>query len=137
MSTLRGHSSVSDRATAPLVELSPWYGNWADDDPFADLKADVVAHRALDPISTLEGLSGASGIPVGALARYVLTRWAAGGNEALLELGASGVDHLARVVAEAERTGTEDARLEAYTRVRDVVQWLRAGLHGPESGERP
>ena len=115
-----------------VIELTPWRGAWSHDDPFADLKSDIAAHAGLDPLTTLEGLSDTSGIPVGALARYVLTRWAAGGSEALLEIGASGVDHLARLVERAERTGTEEARLEAYAGVRDIVQWLRAGLDAPD-----
>jgi hypothetical protein len=112
----------------PTVELARWDGRWAADDPFAGLKADVVAYGHLDPLETLRGLSRASGVPVGALARYVLARWASGGSEALLELGASGVDHLARAIVEAEREGTDDARLAAYGTVREVVSWLRAGL---------
>lgn len=112
----------------PTVALTRWDGRWADDDPFAGLKADVAAYGHLDPLETLRGLSRASGIPVGALARYVLARWASGGSEALLELGISGVDHLARAVAEAEQQGTDEARLRAYDAVREIVGWLRAGL---------
>jgi len=57
----------------------------------------------------------------------VLARWASGGNEAVLELGVSGVDHLARLVAEAEHRDTDAARLQAYDGIREVVAWLRAG----------
>jgi hypothetical protein len=120
---------VSDPASdEPTVALVRFAGPWADDDPYANLKADVVAYGHLDPLATLHGLAAASGVPVGALARYVLARWAAGGNEALLELGTSGVDHLARAVAAAEAEGTDTARLAAYATVREVVRWLRAGL---------
>jgi hypothetical protein len=109
------------------VTLERWTGTWHDEDPFAALKADVVAYGHLDPLATLRGLAEASGVPVGALVRYVLARWATGGNEAVLELGVSGVDHLARTVAAAEQADTDEARLAAYTTVRDVVGWLRAG----------
>jgi hypothetical protein len=109
------------------VTLERWSGDWDADDPFAGLKADVAAYTNLDPLGTLRGLSQASGVPVGALARYVLARWATGGNEALLELGTSGVDHLARAVADAEDADTDEARLTAYAAVRDLVAWLRAG----------
>lgn len=115
----------------PEVALERWEGRWSDDDPFAGLKADVVAYGPLDPLETLRGLSEASGLPVGALARYVLARWAAGGNEGLLELGVSGVDHLARAIGDAEAAGTDEARLRAYTIVAEVVGWLRAGLEQP------
>lgn len=121
----------------PRIRLERWDGRWPDEDPFADLKADVAAYGHLDPLETLRGLSEASGVPVGALARYVLARWAAGGAEGLLELGASGVDHLARTVEEGERVGTDAARLAGWETVRDVVRWLRAGLEAaddPESG---
>jgi hypothetical protein len=114
-------------ADPPRVRLEPWDGTWGDEDPFAGLKADVAAYTHLDPLATLQGLSDASGVPVGALARYVLARWATGGNDAVLELGVSGVDHLARTVARAEAAGTDAARLEAYADVRDLVAWLRAG----------
>jgi hypothetical protein len=112
----------------PTVALVRFDEPWTDDDPYANLKADVAAYGHLDPLVTLAGLSEASGVPVGALARYVLARWAAGGNEAILELGTSGVDHLARVVAQAEVAGTDDARLAAYATVRELIGWLRAGL---------
>lgn len=114
------------------IELERWDGTWSQDDPYAGLKTDVAAYGHLDPLATLRGLSEASGVPVGALARYVLARWATGGNEAVLELGVSGVDHLARVVADAEAAGTDEARLHAYAVVRELVTWLRAGLEpGP------
>jgi hypothetical protein len=112
--------------TDESVELARWDGTWSDTDPFAGLKADVVAYGHLDPLATLRGLSDASGVPVGALARYVLARWATGGNEALLELGTSGVDHLATAIAHAEEAGTDDARLAAYEQLKELVTWLRA-----------
>jgi hypothetical protein len=43
----------------------------------------------------------------------------------------SGVDHLVRLLADAEAVGTDEARLAAYEGVREVVGWLRAGLEGP------
>lgn len=116
---------------APAVHLERWDGAWDADDPFAGLKADVATYGHLDPLVTVRGLAEASGVPVGALVRHVLARWASGGSDAVLELGVSGVDHLARLVAEAEQVGTDAARLGAYAGVRDVVVWLRAGLDGP------
>jgi hypothetical protein len=119
---------VSDAADEPVVRLERWDGDWPSDDPFAGLKADVAGYGHLDALATLRGLSDASGVPVGALVRYVLARWASGGNEAILELGVSGVDHLARIIGEAEEAGTDAARLGAYLAVRELVSWLRAGL---------
>jgi hypothetical protein len=125
---------VAENDPEPAVRLARWDGTWTADDPFAGLKADVAAYGHLDPLATLRGLSEASGVPVGALARYVLARWAAGGSEGLLELGTSGVDHLARAVEEAETADTDEARLLAWATIRDVVRWLRAGLDAAEDG---
>ncbi|HSK23362.1 MAG TPA: DUF6027 family protein [Egicoccus sp.] len=107
------------------IDLEPWNGP-AGDDGFAGLRADVAAYGHLDPLRTLRGLSEASGLPVGALARYVLARWASGGNEAVLELGVSGVDHLVRLIDTAETAGTDAARLAAYDSIREIIAWLRA-----------
>ncbi len=125
---------MTDGDADPTVRLERWDGSWEPGDAFAGLRADVVAYGHLDPLATLEGLARVTGIPVGALARYVLARWAAGGAEGVLELGVSGVDHLHRLVAEAEAAGTDEARLAAYAGVRDVVAWLRAGLDADAQG---
>ena len=112
----------------PWVRLDRYVPDAGDhDDGFRDFREEVADYTRLDPLETLRGLQAASGIPVGALARYVLARWASGGNEAILELGVSGVDHLARTIASAEEAGTDAARLEAYERIRAQVAWLRAG----------
>jgi hypothetical protein len=124
-------SERRDEPDAPCVRLERWDGP-AGDDAFAGLRADVAAYGHLDPLATLRELARQSGLPVGALARYVLARWAAGGNDALLELGTSGVDHLARLLEEAERAGTDAARLDAYDGVRAVVSWLRAGIEAAD-----
>ncbi|MFA9429762.1 DUF6027 family protein [Egicoccus sp. AB-alg2] len=122
-----GGEVAADGPAAPTVRLERWDGP-AGDDAFAGLRADVAAYGHLDPLVTVRGLSEVSGLPVGALVRYVLARWAAGGNEAVLELGVSGVDHLARLVARAEQAGDDRARLSAYHGMREVVAWLRAGV---------
>ncbi|MEX2549609.1 MAG: DUF6027 family protein [Nitriliruptoraceae bacterium] len=120
----------AEPADEPTVRLERWSGRWREDDPYAGLKAEVADHAHLDPLVTLRGLAAASGLPVGALARYVLTRWASGGSEALLELGVSGVDHLAAAIERAEAAGTDAARLRAYGEVAEIVSWLRAGAVG-------
>ena len=114
----------------PAVRLERFDGDWPADDAFAGLKADVAAYGHLDALATVRGLSDASGVPVGALVHYVLARWASGGSDAILELGISGVDHLERLIANAEVAGTDAARLEAYAGIRDVIAWLRAGTDG-------
>lgn len=109
------------------VRLEPWDGDWADDDPDANFKADVAAYSRLDPLATLRPMSEGLGIPVGALARYVLARWAAGGSEGLLELGPDTVRRMQEKVEAAEAAGTDAARLAAYRDLAAMIGWLDAG----------
>lgn len=130
MTAERGAEDTPDRPSEeePLVRLERWMGGPDEVVPgFEELAEQVREYGRLDPLATIAGLSEASRIPVGALVRYVLARWSSGGSEGLLELGVSGVDHLVRLLEEAEAVGTDEARLEAYRAVRDVVGWLRAG----------
>lgn len=117
----------------PAVRLVRWTGPWRDDDPDANLKADVATYAHADPLSTVRNLARSVDVPVGALVRYVLTKWASGGSEALLELGPSTVDRMLAVVDQAEEAGTDEARLEAYGTLRQMVSWLGAGSREPES----
>lgn len=115
----------------PVVRLLQWTGPWADDDPDANLKADVATYAHADPLTTIVNLARNVDVPVGALVRYVLAKWASGGSEALLELGPSTVARMVEVVAAAEAAGTDQARLEAYGVLRDMVGWLDAGRSDP------
>jgi len=94
----------------PVVRLVRWTGPWADDDPDANLKADVALYSRLDPLKTLNGLSTNVGLPVGALARYVLARYATSGSGGLLA---------------------------AYDQLRQMLEWLRFPLVHPEAYEQP
>jgi hypothetical protein len=114
--------------TEPSIELVRWAGPWSDDDPDANFKADVALYTRLDPLETLAPLSASTGIPVGALVRFVLARWASAGSESLLFAGPSVVERMSATFAEAERTGTTEARLAAYEVVRQMVAWLRVPL---------
>jgi hypothetical protein len=115
-------------ADVDVVRLERWAGPWDDDDPDAGFKAEVAEYTRLDPLTTLQGLAQHSGIPVGALARYVLVKWCAAGSEGLLELGPTMVERLWACVAEAEQKGTDADRLAAYHALKDLLGWLRAGL---------
>jgi hypothetical protein len=86
----------------PTVVLEQWRGTWTDDDPQANLKDDVVALCVLDPLETLEGLSQSCNVPVGALARYVLTKWATGGSEGMLHVGGTTVERMHQACLAAE-----------------------------------
>lgn len=118
----------------PTVRLERWSGPWPDDDPDAGFKADIAAFSLLDPLETLRGLGENLDIPVGALARAILARWATEGSSALLELGPSMAERLWAVTEEAEAAATDAERLEVYRRLRGMVSWLRVPLTDPEGG---
>ena len=111
-----------------MLELRRWEGTWSPDDPDANLKHDVVLYGHVDPLGTLSGLSGRVGIPVGALARYVLSRRASAGSETLLSVGPSIVERLLAICERAEEMGTPEARLDAYESMRQIVTWLHIPL---------
>jgi hypothetical protein len=111
----------------PVVTLERYNGSWDEDDPDANFKTDVELYTRLDPLSTISVMSSRLGIPVGALCRYVLARWATGGADAALELGLSTVDRMWQACVAADEAGTDDAKLIAYAQLRDMLSWLRAG----------
>ena len=111
----------------PTLRLERWTGPWGSHDPDANFKADIALYSLVDPLETLGGLSERTGIPVGALARYVLARWASGGSEGLLEVGPSTVARMCEACERAESKGTDAARLESYHQLRQMLSWLSAG----------
>ena len=115
-----------------MLTLEGWTGPWPDDDKDANFKADVAAHAHLDPLGTLTNLSNGTGIPVGALAHYVLCRWASEGSSALLELGPRMIRRLREPIEAAEAEGTDEARLAAYDQLRQMTDWLNFPLDHPE-----
>lgn len=120
--------SVLERGDEPVVRLVRWRGPWPDDDPDANLKTDVAIYADADPLHTIDGLARAIDVPAGALARYVLARWASGGAEGVLELGPSTVGRMGAEVEQAEAADTDEARLAAYEVLRQQVGWLAIGL---------
>jgi len=114
------------------ITLSGWTGPWAADYPDANFKADVAVYALVDPLTTIRNLSAALEIPVGALCQYVLAKWATAGSGGLLELGSTMTRRLAAVCDEAEAIGTDDARLAAYTELRELLSWLRFPLDHPD-----
>jgi Family of unknown function (DUF6027) len=115
----------------PTVRLERWNGPWAPDDPDANFKAEIALYSRVDPVGTIRGLSDNIEVPMGALCRYVLARWATGGSGGLLELGPTMVRRLSAVCEAAETDGTDEARLAAYAALRDIVSWLRLPLDDP------
>ncbi len=82
----------------PIVELTRWDGPWDADDPDANFKHDVALYSRLDPLATIENLSGATGIPIGSLCRYILAKWASAGAEALMAMGPSTVIRMSDMI---------------------------------------
>ena len=129
--------SVGEVTAKPrTLELVGWEGPWDLDDPDANFKADVALYSHADPMATIGNLAAAMDMPEGAVVHYVLSKWASAGSGGLLELGPTMVHRLWAVVEKAEETGTDDARLEAYEQLHQMISWLRLPLldEGTESG---
>jgi hypothetical protein len=106
------------------VIFETYRDTWAADDPHANFKAEVACYSAADPMPTLENLSRGTGIPVGSLIRYVLVKYAASGSDALLAMDPIVFRQMREHVANAERDGSEVAKLQAYEALRQMIQWL-------------
>lgn len=114
------------------VTLETYVRAFSPDDKDANFKHDVATYSRLDPMPPLDRMSRNLDIPVGALVRYVLARWTTSGSDALLEVGPLVVRQMDAVIQEAEREGTEEARLKAYEGLRQIVSWLSIPLDDPE-----
>lgn len=111
-----------------VVVLESWSGPWDTDDPDANYKAEIALYANSDPLSTLQAMSDAMDIPVGAIVRYVLARYASSGSGAILEIGPTMIEKLWHPIDRAETAGTDEARLAAYDQLRQMVSWLRLPL---------
>jgi hypothetical protein len=122
------------RPDAETVRLERWEGPWSLDDPDANFKADVALYARLEPMTTIRGLAEAVGLPIGAIARYVLARYATAGSGGLLEVGPSMVHRLWEPIERAEELDDDVARLRAYAQLRDMISWLRVPLAAGADG---
>ena len=109
------------------MDLRPYRDTWPADDPHANFKSEVASYTTTDPLPTLDRLSAGTGIPVECLIRYVLVKWAASGSEALLAMTPIVFQQMQEHVDRAENEGSEQARLRAYSALKDIVSWLLAG----------
>ena len=116
------------------VDLVGWDGPWDPNDPDANFKADVALYSHVDPMTTISRLAAAMRIPEGAVVHYVLAKWASAGSGGLLELGPSMVHRLWAPIEQAEGTGTDATRLEAYEQLRQMLSWLRLPLSDADTG---
>jgi hypothetical protein len=114
----------------PVVELKPYRDVWASGDPHANFKAEVACYTAADPLPTLENLSKGTGIPVECLVRYVLVKYATSASEALMAMSPIVFRQMRDHVAKAEDEGTDEAKLRAYTALKEMIAWLEADSHG-------
>jgi len=114
------------------ISLLPWNGPWDDHDRDANFKHDVALYSKLDPMSTIGTLSSATGIPEGALCRYILAKWSSAGAEALMALGATAIVRMTDAIAEAEDADSDEHRLAAYQEIAAQLSWLRHPLDHPE-----
>ena len=112
------------------IVLEPYEGTWPADDPDANFRRLVREYSRIDPLPTLEVLGRNKGIPVGALAAFVLARYCTSGSDALLEMGPRVVRQMDEIVQTAEGAGTDEARLGAYRALAAIVSWLQVPLGG-------
>ena len=123
---------ASGDAEGRWVLLEPYDGPWAEDDRNANFKEQVAIYSKSDPMTTLDRMSRSQDVPVGALARYVLAKWAASGSDGLLEIGPRVVRQMQDVLDKAEAENTPEARLEAYESLRKIISWLAVPLERAE-----
>lgn len=114
------------------ILVEGWSGPWDSDDPDANLKSDIALYSHVDALATVRGLSESTDVPVGAIVHYVLARWASEGSAGLLELGPTMVRRLEAVCDTAEESGTDEARLEAFEILRQMIAWLHHPLEHPD-----
>ncbi len=114
------------------ITLVPYTDTWSSADKDANFKADVALYGKVDPLKTIAGLSKSTNIPVGALAHYVLAKWASEGAAGLLELGPTLTRRLKTIFETAEQQDTDASRLDAYHQVRQIISWLNHPLDHPE-----
>lgn len=117
------------------MELSRYTDPIEADDPHANFKDEVAEHTRIDPLPTLEVLSEVTGIPVGALVRYVLVKWSSEGHEMLMHTGPRLARRMKAIVDEAEAAGDDAARLAAYRSLADIVSWLVIPLDDAGGGD--
>ncbi len=113
---------------AETVRLEAWAGPWPDDDPDANFKQEIASYTRVDPLETVSRLAANIDVPVGAIVRYVLARWASAGSEALLYAGPSTIERMWDICRRAEQAGSPEARLAAFEELSSIVSWLRTPL---------
>ena len=114
------------------VILEPFDWQWDETDKDANFKQEVAMYSPVDPMPTIETMSRNLGIPVGAIVRYILSRWASSGSASLLEVGPRVVRQMAEIVDHAESEGDAEAKLQAYEKLAQIISWLNVPLTDPD-----
>ena len=114
------------------ISLDVFDWQWDETDKDANFKQEMAVLTREDPMPTIETMSRNLAVPVGAIVRYILVKWAASGSTALLEMGPRVVTQMADIVEDAERTGTDEGRLGAYEKLSGIISWLNVPLNDPE-----
>ncbi|NJN99679.1 MAG: hypothetical protein HC875_39040 [Anaerolineales bacterium] len=109
------------------MDLSPYQDTWDENDLHANFKAEIAQYSQIDPLPTLENLSRSTGVPVPALVRYILVKYAVSGSEALLLMTPIVLRQMEQHLEKAEANGSDAARLEAYEALRQMIGWLKLG----------
>ena len=112
-----------------ILERFDW--QWDETDKDANFKQELATYSRVDPMPTIETMSRNLGIPVGAIVRYILARWASSGSASLLEVGPRVVRQMADIVAEAESSGEPETKLQAYEKMAQIISWLNVPLADP------
>ena len=120
---------------SPQISLEAFYWPRDESDKDANFKQEVAMYSREDPMPTIETMSRNLRIPIGAIVRYVLVKWATSGSGALLEIGPRVVSQMADIVARAESEDTDQDRLLAYRELSQIISWLQVPLTDP--GWRP
>ncbi len=122
--------------SASTVVVEPYRATWSEDDLHANFKSEVAVYTTHDPLPTLRNLSIDTGVPLGAIVRYVLVKYAASGADALLNMTPIVFRQMQDHVAAAEAAGTDAARLEAYARLKNMIAWLAWAERPPQDVRR-
>ena len=109
------------------LEVFDWQPDEQDKD--ANFKGEVAAYSQVDPMPTIDTMSRNLGIPVGAIIRYVMVKWATSGSEGLMEIGPIVIRQMSDVVEAAEAANTDEERLAAYRKLSQIISWLSVPLN--------
>ena len=112
------------------LETYRWKTDEHDKD--ANFKREVALYTLNDPMPTIETMSRNLNIPIGAIVKYILVRWATSGSDALAEMGPIVIRQMAGIVKEAQKGGKDEDRLAAYYKLAAIISWLQVPMTDPD-----